>query len=592
MIAPHQAGHQTIYVRSVTRDGARHPEQAYEFFVDNAPRVTGDVDRGVIIGSSLSFHFEPRSSDVTAYVYTNVARDSSESAQVTIPADAAGSADLTWVADNAKQDTIGVRVQARSADGTLSESRWLSIKVWGAAPTVNRTGGDVVATTATTTARTEMVGVTQFEAVLNNDEATKQIVTPAADGTATFKFTVTKAQYTYVNVVARNAAGVHTDPGGTSWGVTDGPAVTSTDFPARGDGHIAPGTFSFKPQQPGATKFIYSIDGTDLFDVTVPVGADGTATTATWTPPISGYYNLHVTSQTATGAGSSETYYSFFVAADPVTVTSVAPTSVATGGVRTLTITGSGFSTGNYVTVHTSDGGYASGIITGVSADRRTLTATVDLTSAATGPAAVDVQPDGYNSAVTLADAFTIVDQPALRPVTVPVITGPATVGSTLKSSAGTWNPEAATVTYQWAASGKAIGGATGASYVVKAADLGKRLSVSVTAAKSGYPAATAKSAATAAVAKGAAAVTTAQPRITGTAKAGGTLQVTTGTWKPAPASYRYEWRANGTLLGTTTASLKLTTALRTKKITATVVAVRPGFTDGRATSAAVTVQK
>ncbi|MEU4242912.1 hypothetical protein [Actinoplanes sp. NPDC026619] len=591
MIAPTKAGHQTLYVRSITRDGATHPEQAYEFYVDNAPRVTGDVDRGVIRGSSLHFHLAPRTSDVTAYVYWNVAGDSSESAKTTIPAGADGSADLTWTADNTNERTIGVRVQARSADGTLSEARWLSISHWGAAPTLTRTGGDVAGTTATIKARTEMVNPTEYEAVLNNDATTKQIVPAAADGTATFQFPVTKAQYTSVSVIARNAAGVHTDQGSTSWSVVNGPAITSADFPTSGSGHIAPGTFTFKAQQPGATKFVYSIDGTDLYNVEVPVGSDGTASVA-WTPTISGYFSLHATSKTADGVRSSETYYRFYIEADPVTVTSVAPGAVEAGGERTLTITGSGFNTGNYVYVYMSDGGYANGTITGVSADRRTLTVTVDLTGAATGPAAVGVQPDGYNSAVRLSNAFTIVAPPALSIVAKPAITGVAAVGSRLKASTGTWSPKGTTFTYQWAAGGTPISEATSATYRVQAADLGKKLSVSVTAVKPGYTSAAATSTATAAVVKGPAPVVGALPKITGKAKAGETVQATTGTWKPAADSFRYEWRANGKILSTTSASLDLTAAMAGQKITVTVVSVKPGYTDGRATSAPVTIQK
>lgn len=408
MIAPSRAGYQTLYVRSVTRDGTRHPERAYRFYVDNAPKVTGDVNQGVVIGSSLRFRLEPRTDDVTAYIYWNEDYNSQESAKVTIPADASGSADLTWRADNTTENTNGIRVQARSADGTLSEVRRLPITVFRAAPTVTRTGGTVVGTTATITARTEMANVKEYEAVLNNDDKTKQVVPAAADGSATFRFTPTKAQYTHVTVVARNAAGVHTAEGSTSWSVTDGPAVTSSDFPASGSGRMRAGTFTFKAQQDGAAKFVYTIDGTDRFRVELPVGADGTATTEPWTPEISGSYTLHVTSVTASGKKSSETYHHFTVAADPVTVTSVSPGTVTSGGVRTLTVTGSGFQMANYTAVFTSDGSYVPGTITGISADRRTLTAEYDLTGATTGPASLNVQPDGYNQPVTLANAFTI----------------------------------------------------------------------------------------------------------------------------------------------------------------------------------------
>jgi hypothetical protein len=592
MIAPTKAGHQTLYVRNVAGDGLVHPEQAYQFYVDNGPAVTGDVDRGVNVGSSLTFHLAPRTSNVTSYVYWNVARDSSASAKTTIAAGADGSADLVWSADNTNEDTIGVNVQARSADGTLSEPRWLSMNVWGVSPTLTRTGGDVVGTTATITARTEMANPTQFEAVLNRDNTTKQIVPASADGTATFKFAVTKAQYTYVTVIARNAAGVHTDEGSTSWSVTDGPAVISTDFPASASGHIAPGTFTFKAQQAGATKFIYTIIGAENYQAEAPVGADGTARVS-WTPPTSGYFYLQVISKTANGTSSTETHYNFFIAADPVTVTSVSPTMVTKGGPRTITVTGSGFNIGNIVYVYLSDGGYVNGTITGVSSDRRTLTATVDLTSAATGPAAVAVQPDGYNTAVTLNSAFTVVAQQARFKVLLPpMITGIAAVGSKLTSSTGVLNPKATAFTYQWAADGTPIAGATSSTYVIKATDLGKRLSVSVTAAKSGYNSPTTKSRGTLAVSKGPAPVATTLPTITGTARAGNTVQATAGTWKPAVDSYRYQWRLDGKLLGTTTATLQLTTARHGQKITVTVVAVRSGYADGLATSATVTVQR
>jgi hypothetical protein len=97
---------------------------------------------------------------VTAYVHWNVTGDSSESARTTIPAGTDGAADLTWTADNTNERTIGIRVQARSADGTLSEPRWLPISSWGASPALTRTGGDVVGTTATIKASTEMANPT------------------------------------------------------------------------------------------------------------------------------------------------------------------------------------------------------------------------------------------------------------------------------------------------------------------------------------------------------------------------------------------------------------------------------------------------
>ncbi|MEU0082451.1 IPT/TIG domain-containing protein [Micromonospora tulbaghiae] len=586
MIAPTRAGRQTLYVRSVTADGATHPERAYTFVVDNAPRVTGDVDRYVIIGSSLRFHLAPRMPEVTSYLYWTRDHNGNEPDEKTVlPAGVDGTADLTWTATS--ESTQALYVQSRSADGTLSQPRFISISVSGASPSVTRSGGEVVGSTATFTARTEMVNVAEYEVLLNRDPATRQVLPAAADGTVTFRYTLTKRGYTYVTVVARNAAGVQTTEGGTSWSVTDSPVVVSTDFPSSGSGKFAPGTFTFKPRQPGAVTYTYQVAGAEG---TVAAAADGTAT-ITWTPPDAGYHTLYVKSVTADGAQSLQTYYSFHVAPDPLTVTSVSPVSVETGGVRTITITGSGFHQEDRVTVTPAAGAALTATVRSVSADRRALTAEVDLTSAGVGKASVSVRPDEWSDAVSLADAFSITGAQALRSVSAPTVTGTVAVGATVRASTGEWSPTASAYTYQWAADGTAISGATGPTYVIPASRLGKRLTVTVTATKPGYTSGQATSVATVPVAKGPALQATAQPTITGTPRVGQTVQATTGTWTPAADSYRYEWRVGGVLTGTTTKTLTLTAAMRGKAVTVTVVAVKAGYANGRATSAPVTVR-
>ncbi|MCG5437515.1 IPT/TIG domain-containing protein [Micromonospora foliorum] len=587
MIAPTRAGRQTMYVRSVTSDGATHPERAYTFVVDNAPRVTGDVNRGVIIGSSLRFHLAPRMPDVESYLYWRRDHNGTEPDQKTVlPAGADGTADLTWTATNDNMDTQALLVQSRSADGTLSEPRFLPISVWDASPYVTRSGGDVLGSTATFTARTEMENVADYEILLNRDPATRQVVPAAADGTVTFRYTLTKRGYTYVTVVARNAAGVRTGEGGTSWSVTDSPVVVSTDFPSSGSGRIAPGTFTFKPRQPGAVKYAYQTAGAEG---TVAAAADGTAT-ITWTPPDSGNHTLYVKSLTADGVESMQTYYSFYVAPDPLTVTSVSPASVAAGGVRTITVTGSGFHQEDRVTVTPTGGAALTATVQSVSADHRTLTAEVDLTSAAAGKASVSVRPDDWSDAVSLADAFSITAA-QIQSVTAPTITGTVAVGATVSASTGQWNPAATAYTYQWAADGTAISGATGSTYVIPASRLGKRLTVTVTATRPGYSSAQATSTATVPVATGAAPQATVKPTITGTARVGQTVQATTGTWTPTADSYRYEWRVGGLRTGITTNTLTLTAGMRDKAVTVIVTAVKAGHADGRATSAPVTVR-
>ena len=75
-----------------------------------------------------------------------------------------------------------------------------------------------------------------------------------------------------------------------------------------------------------------------------------------------------------------------------------------------------------------------------------------------------------------------------------PTITGKARVGKTLTANPGTWVPGRVTFTYQWLRNGAPIAGATGSKYKLKNKDKGKRISVRVTGAKSGYTSATATS--------------------------------------------------------------------------------------------------
>jgi hypothetical protein len=180
-----------------------------------------------------------------------------------------------------------------------------------------------------------------------------------------------------------------------------------------------------------------------------------------------------------------------------------------------------------------------------------------------------------------------------LRATKAPAITGKVVVAAKVTASPGEWTPAATSYAYQWAAGGAAIKGATGRSYVISAAVLGKRLTVTVTATRAGATPGTATSAPSAAVGKGAAATAKKKPTIRGTAKVGRTVTATTGTWSPKPDAYRYEWRINGAVVqGTVGASLKLTASMRNKKLTVTVIAVKKGHADGRAKSKAVTVRR
>ncbi|WP_203785159.1 hypothetical protein [Paractinoplanes rishiriensis] len=585
-IAPTRAGVQTLYVRGVTAGGTAYPERSYRFLVDDGPLVTGDVDRDVVIGSTASFRAAPRVAGVTAYVYWLFYRsDDGEPRKVTVPAKADGTADIAWPVSDIDQQ--GLYVQSRTADGTLSVARRINSGVNGAEPSVTRTGGGEPGSVATFVARTAMTNVADYTVQFNGDAATKRTLTPAADGSATFEFTPTKTGYQYLHIWATNTAGIRTDTGSASWNVANGPKVTSTDFPVTGAGRVAAGTFTFTPRLPVATSYQYEINFGAVG--TLPAQADGSAT-LTWTPPASGSYTMDVRSYNGS-ASSQLTTYRFRVAPADVRITSVSPSSVLTGAVRTITLQGTNLHPKDVLQVTPAGGTPLTATVT--SATGTTLTADVDLTGAPAGTASVTLQPYGAEQpVVSVPSAFTVSPPPSLQATKRPTISGTVAVGGVVKVAPGTWTPVATGYRYQWAANGVAIKGATGTALTVPPAAVGKRLTVTVTATRTGHPSGTAASAATAAVAKGKAPKATQKPKFTGTPKAGRKLTAAVGTWSPKVDAYRYEWRLNGKLVkGATARTLKLKAAWRNKRITVTVITKKAGYADGRATSASVKVR-
>ena len=85
----------------------------------------------------------------------------------------------------------------------------------------------------------------------------------------------------------------------------------------------------------------------------------------------------------------------------------------------------------------------------------------------------------------------------APRATVAPKVTGAARLGKRLTASAGSWSTSGVKVAYQWLRGGKAIKGATSRTYTLKKKDVGKRVSVRVTASKAGYDDGASSSAAT-----------------------------------------------------------------------------------------------
>ncbi|KDP91290.1 MULTISPECIES: carboxypeptidase regulatory-like domain-containing protein [Clavibacter] len=153
-----------------------------------------------------------------------------------------------------------------------------------------------------------------------------------------------------------------------------------------------------------------------------------------------------------------------------------------------------------------------------------------------TASAAPDAARGSAPAAVQAAAAFTASPRPT--------ITGTAQVSSPLTAVTGTWTPAPDSFSYRWWRDGVAISGATAARYVPVAADQGKRITVTVTAAKSGYASLARSSGPTAAVTAAPAAqpfTAAPVPTITGTATIGSPLTAVPGTWSPSPR-FAYQW--------------------------------------------------
>jgi hypothetical protein len=104
---------------------------------------------------------------------------------------------------------------------------------------------------------------------------------------------------------------------------------------------------------------------------------------------------------------------------------------------------------------------------------------------------------DGYAETTATSAATAAVGLATFDQAPAPRIKGKAKVRAKLKAVVGTWSPTPATTTYQWYRNGKAIKGATGATYKVTRKDSRKRITVVVTQALPGYATVSQKSPAT-----------------------------------------------------------------------------------------------
>ncbi|MEV7397427.1 CHAP domain-containing protein [Aeromicrobium sp. NPDC092404] len=184
----------------------------------------------------------------------------------------------------------------------------------------------------------------------------------------------------------------------------------------------------------------------------------------------------------------------------------------------------------------------------------------------------------GYETARAASAPSASVARGVLSVQTRPTIAGTPRVGSALVAAPGTWSAPAEH-TYQWYAGGVAVAGATGRTFIPKAAQRGKTIYVRVTARQAGYTSASAVSTGTAAVAYGRIRFTT-QPRITGTLRAGQVVTLDPGVHVPSAATRRYQWLRDGQVLkGFTGSTRRISSGDVGSLISVRVTVSAPGYT-------------
>lgn len=174
----------------------------------------------------------------------------------------------------------------------------------------------------------------------------------------------------------------------------------------------------------------------------------------------------------------------------------------------------------------------------------------------------------------------------ALRNKQAPAVLGTPQVGETLTATTGVWSSAPGSYTYQWFADGVAIKGATLSTLVVAPGRVGQELSVRVTAAATGYAAATAASVSTDGVAPGVI-TTVAEPVVTGEPLVGKVLTASRGSYDPGSTTKTVQWQSDGKPIpGATGWSLELGPDQAGTVVSAAVSVTRKGYEPATATSA------
>ncbi|WP_296668049.1 leucine-rich repeat domain-containing protein [Demequina sp.] len=157
---------------------------------------------------------------------------------------------------------------------------------------------------------------------------------------------------------------------------------------------------------------------------------------------------------------------------------------------------------------------------------------------------AITAKRSGYQPATWVAWDVSV--SPLFGTAPKPIVSGSPVVGAVLSAASGGWSPTPSSIAYQWFRNGRAIAGATSATYRTTSYDQGRTVQVKTTAHRAGLSPTTTTSAGVAVQGR----LIAGAPTLTGSFTVGQTAKVSPGTWGPGDVSRTYGWKVNGTYTG------------------------------------------
>jgi hypothetical protein len=214
-LAPTHSGYNVLYVRNTDRSGRSSTDREFRFYVDTAPVVTATP---FAIGSESTVTVQSRFTGTVVYEYWFQEWGGGLTSKVAIPADADGNCEFKWTPAHHRVNAM--YVMGRRADGTTSETRYVSAYVDDVEPTITLTGA----------ARPGVPGTIRFASRLQRVVSYSYSIDPGVpaatvaaepDGTATVEWTPAVSGRVIVSVEAHNVDGYVSNTG-AEWALVAG----------------------------------------------------------------------------------------------------------------------------------------------------------------------------------------------------------------------------------------------------------------------------------------------------------------------------------------------------------------------------------